>query len=95
MNPELIEENIRLQYESKKLHNEIDRFIENYICEECDGGVVYPNGKKYCTHLLRDYKKKFLPKLLKLARKQNDIIMEKRNQELDEVCQPFLISRYA
>jgi hypothetical protein len=95
MKTSIIEQEVRLKFEYEKLYNEIDEFIRHYKCKSCDGGIVYPSGKRYCTHLLKDHKSKFTARLLKLATKRSELFIENKKEKLKELPHTYLIARYS
>ena len=94
MKSNLIEEEIRLKFEYSNLYAEMDQFLDNYECKKCNNSIKLLNGRKQCAHLLNDYKRKFTSKLLTLARRKNELIIRREQEESNKISQPFLVGRY-
>ena len=59
------------------LLRKIDIFLKNNICERCkesEGGIiVYPNGNKYCIHMIKEANKRFRKAYTELSFAFNNI----------------------
>lgn len=55
-----------LEKKYDKLELDIEKFINNFICN-CNNQIIFDNGQKICKHLIKEKNKRFRKKIIKLT----------------------------